>query len=203
MDIASTAPKISSPLRANHSAADLLTKSPSPTLRPQLTRSQSTHSRNSSASSANSPLNPHTSNPSSLRHSVQAPISIFQHQEADIAETTVGYSTSYSQSHYKHPAASLTNSEPFLSPSPVLDPQQSPSGSCTTGSLSDEEEVSSRTSSSDVFAENMFEADQDITDLRDSAKFSTLSPDVLAKFRQWMVGFCVVNFDLEIGQGNM
>lgn len=47
----------------------------------------------------------------------------------------------------------------------------------------------------------MFEADKDITDLRDSKKLSNLSPDTLAKFRQWMVGFCVVNFDLEIGQG--
>ncbi|KAM3588785.1 hypothetical protein VKS41_001223 [Umbelopsis sp. WA50703] len=199
MDIASTTPKYSSPLRANHSAADLLAKSPSPTLRPQLTRSQSTHSRNSSASSTHGHLNPHATNPSSLRHTVQAPISIFEHQEADIGETTAGYSTSYTQVQYKNSPASLSHSEPYL-PHNSFDSQQSPPGSYTTGSFSDEEEISSRTSSSDVFGVGtMLEDDKDITDLRDN-RASSLSPDVLAKFRQWMVGFCVVNFDLEIGQ---
>lgn len=28
-----------------------------------------------------------------------------------------------------------------------------------------------------------------------------LGPADLAKFRKWMIGFCIVNFDLEIGQG--
>lgn len=201
MDIASTTPKYSSPLRANHSAADLLAKSISPTLRPQLTRSQSTHSRNSSASSTHSPLNPHATNPSSLRHTVQGPISIFDSQEADIGETSGGYSTSYTQAHYKHSPASLTHSEPYLSHNHTLDFQQSPSGSYTTGDFSDEEEVSSRTSSSDVFGVGtMLEDDKDITELHNT-RATSLSPDVLAKFRQWMVGFCVVNFDLEIGQG--
>jgi hypothetical protein len=199
MDIASTAPKFSSPLRANHSAADLLAKLPT---RPQLTRSQSTHSRNSSASSVNRANHPHLSNPSAPRHTVQAPISIYQHQEADIGETSVGYSTSYTPPPYNYLASSLCHSEPYLSPNLNLDSPHTPSGSCTTASLSDEEEVSSGTSSSDVFgAGAMFEADKDITDLRDSKKLSNLSPDTLAKFRQWMVGFCVVNFDLEIGQG--
>ncbi|KAJ2960634.1 hypothetical protein NQZ79_g4043 [Umbelopsis isabellina] len=200
MDIASTTPKYSSPLRANHSAADLLAKSPSPTLRPQLTRSQSTHSRNSSASSTHGSLNPHATNPSSLRHTVQAPISIFDSQEADIGETSGGYSTSYIQAQYKHSPASLTHSEPYLTHNHILDSQQSPSGSYTTGDFSDEEEVSSRTSSSDVFGVGtMLDDDKDITELHDN-RATSLSPDVLAKFRQWMVGFCVVNFDLEIGQ---
>jgi hypothetical protein len=201
MDIASTAPKFSSPLRANHSAADLLVHSPSPTLRPQLTRSQSNHSRNSSASSANSVI--HSPNPSTLRHTVQAPISIYQHQEADIGETTVGYSTSYTPPQYNHLPASHCHSEPNLSPNLNSEAQHSPSESyCTTASFSDEEEVSSLTSSSDVFGVGtMLEADKDITELIDSKKINNLTPDVLAKFRQWMVGFCVVNFDLEIGQG--
>ncbi|KAG2187540.1 hypothetical protein INT44_005229 [Umbelopsis vinacea] len=195
MDIASTTPKIKSPLRANHSAADLFVSTSSPSLRPQLTRSQSTHSRHSSASSVNSAVHPHSPNPSSLRHTIPTPI--YHHdQEADIGE---GFSTSDSHSHYNHLLTGLCHSEPLLAP--ALDSQHSQSGSCTTTSLSDEEEVSSRTSSSDVLgAGAMFEMDTDITELRDSNKLSNLSPDVLAKFRQWMVGFCVVNFDLEIGQ---
>ena len=196
MDIALTTPKIKSPLRANHSAADLLISSSPPSLRPQLTRSQSTHSRNSSASSVNSAVHPHSPNPSSLRHTIPTPI--YHHdQEADIGE---GLSASYTHPQYNHLPAGLCHSEPFLAP--PLDSPHSQSGSCTTASLSDEEEVSSRTSSSDVLgAGAMFEIDTDITELRDNNKLSNLSPDVLAKFRQWMVGFCVVNFDLEIGQG--
>lgn len=196
MDIASTTPKIKSPLRANHSAADLLISTSSPSLRPQLTRSQSTHSRNSSASSVNSAVHPHSPNPSSLRHTIPTPV--YHHdQEADIGE---GFSASYTHPQYNHLPAGLCHSEPFLAP--PLDSPHSQSGSCTTTSLSDEEEVSSRTSSSDALgAGTMFEIDTDITELRDNNKLSNLSPDVLAKFRQWMVGFCVVNFDLEIGQG--
>ncbi|KAH8555475.1 hypothetical protein BGW37DRAFT_137854 [Umbelopsis sp. PMI_123] len=198
MDIASTAPKIKSPLRANHSAADLLSQSSSPpALRPQLTRSQSTHSRNSSASSVNSAIHPHSLNPSSLRHTL--PVPIYNHdQEADIGE---GFSTSFTPPHYNHLSVGLCHFEPYSTP--ALDLQRSHSGSCTPTSLSDEEEASSRTSSSDVLATGtMFEIDTDITELRGSNKRSSLSPDILAKFRQWMVGFCVVNFDLEIGQGN-
>ncbi|KAI8886571.1 hypothetical protein K501DRAFT_59255 [Backusella circina FSU 941] len=39
-------------------------------------------------------------------------------------------------------------------------------------------------------------------DLADKEAFMTMEPEDLIKFRKWIVGFCVVNFDLEIGQGN-
>jgi hypothetical protein len=32
-------------------------------------------------------------------------------------------------------------------------------------------------------------------------KYLTLEPTDLSNFRKWVVGFCIVNFDLEIGQG--
>jgi hypothetical protein len=38
-------------------------------------------------------------------------------------------------------------------------------------------------------------------DLADKEEFMTMEPEDLNKFRKWIVGFCVVNFDLEIGQG--
>lgn len=44
-------------------------------------------------------------------------------------------------------------------------------------------------------------AGQDITDNGSEDKFLTLDPLDLANFRKWIVGFCIVNFDLEIGQG--
>lgn len=44
-------------------------------------------------------------------------------------------------------------------------------------------------------------AGQDITDNGSEEKFLTLDPLDLANFRKWIVGFCIVNFDLEIGQG--
>ncbi|KAG2213794.1 hypothetical protein INT46_005249 [Mucor plumbeus] len=43
-------------------------------------------------------------------------------------------------------------------------------------------------------------AGQDITDNGTEDKFLTLDPLDLANFRKWIVGFCIVNFDLEIGQ---
>ncbi|CAO3643784.1 unnamed protein product [Mucor fragilis] len=43
-------------------------------------------------------------------------------------------------------------------------------------------------------------AGQDITDNGSEDKFLTLDPLDLANFRKWIVGFCIVNFDLEIGQ---
>ncbi|KAL7313939.1 hypothetical protein PS15m_007613 [Mucor circinelloides] len=43
-------------------------------------------------------------------------------------------------------------------------------------------------------------AGQDITDNGSEEKFLTLDPLDLANFRKWIVGFCIVNFDLEIGQ---
>lgn len=46
-------------------------------------------------------------------------------------------------------------------------------------------------------------AGQDITDNGSEDKFLTLDPLDLANFRKWIVGFCIVNFDLEIGQGNI
>ncbi|KAI7898126.1 uncharacterized protein BX663DRAFT_525807 [Cokeromyces recurvatus] len=39
----------------------------------------------------------------------------------------------------------------------------------------------------------------DITDNNDE-KYLTLDPVDLASFRKWVIGFCIVNFDLEIGQ---
>ncbi|KAL9550234.1 hypothetical protein MBANPS3_004819 [Mucor bainieri] len=43
-------------------------------------------------------------------------------------------------------------------------------------------------------------AGQDITDNGSEDKFLTLDPLDLSNFRKWIVGFCIVNFDLEIGQ---
>ncbi|CAO3589267.1 unnamed protein product [Absidia cylindrospora] len=40
---------------------------------------------------------------------------------------------------------------------------------------------------------------QDITE-NDTMDVLALDPNDLAQFRKWMVGFCIVNFDLEIGQ---
>ncbi|ORZ12233.1 hypothetical protein BCR42DRAFT_79445 [Absidia repens] len=40
---------------------------------------------------------------------------------------------------------------------------------------------------------------QDITE-NDTMDVLSLDPNDLAQFRKWMVGFCIVNFDLEIGQ---
>lgn len=40
---------------------------------------------------------------------------------------------------------------------------------------------------------------QDITD--NGEKYLMMEPVDLNRFRKWMVGFCIVNFDLEIGQG--
>ncbi|OAD78975.1 hypothetical protein PHYBLDRAFT_141032 [Phycomyces blakesleeanus NRRL 1555(-)] len=42
--------------------------------------------------------------------------------------------------------------------------------------------------------------DLDITENQDDTKMLQLEPDDLARFRKWVIGFCVVNFDLEIGQ---
>jgi hypothetical protein len=41
----------------------------------------------------------------------------------------------------------------------------------------------------------------DITENGSIDKYLTLDPVDLANFRKWIVGFCIVNFDLEIGQG--
>jgi hypothetical protein len=41
----------------------------------------------------------------------------------------------------------------------------------------------------------------DITENGSKDKYLTLDPLDLANFRKWIVGFCIVNFDLEIGQG--
>lgn len=40
----------------------------------------------------------------------------------------------------------------------------------------------------------------DITE-NENDKYLTLEPNDLTNFRKWIVGFCIVNFDLEIGQG--
>lgn len=40
----------------------------------------------------------------------------------------------------------------------------------------------------------------DITE-NEKDKYLTLEPTDLTNFRKWIVGFCIVNFDLEIGQG--
>lgn len=42
----------------------------------------------------------------------------------------------------------------------------------------------------------------DITE-NEKDKYLTLDPVDLTNFRKWIVGFCIVNFDLEIGQGNL
>lgn len=39
----------------------------------------------------------------------------------------------------------------------------------------------------------------DMTEKED--KYLTMEPTDLTNFRKWIVGFCIVNFDLEIGQG--
>jgi hypothetical protein len=41
---------------------------------------------------------------------------------------------------------------------------------------------------------------QDITE-NNAMDVLTLDPDDLTRFRQWIVGFAVIKFDLEIGQG--
>lgn len=43
--------------------------------------------------------------------------------------------------------------------------------------------------------------DLDITENGNDDTMLKLDPDDLAQFRRWMIGFCIVNFDLEIGQG--
>lgn len=43
----------------------------------------------------------------------------------------------------------------------------------------------------------------DITENGDQDKYLTLEPIDLSNFRKWIVGFCIVNFDLEIGQGKV
>lgn len=42
---------------------------------------------------------------------------------------------------------------------------------------------------------------QDITE--NDEKYMKMDPADLLHFRKWMVGFCIVNFDLEIGQGKL
>lgn len=42
----------------------------------------------------------------------------------------------------------------------------------------------------------------DITENGSKNKYLTLDPMDLANFRKWIVGFCIVNFDLEVGQGS-
>lgn len=41
----------------------------------------------------------------------------------------------------------------------------------------------------------------DITENAAEEKFLTLDPHDLNNLRKWIVGFCIVKFDLEIGQG--
>ncbi|KAI9316897.1 hypothetical protein BX666DRAFT_2027704 [Dichotomocladium elegans] len=141
----------------------------------------------------------YTPSPPRLQNSLTTPTSpglrknLTRYQEADIGDTPRLFSirkqpsSTFSDAPYSgNSAFGKSNSEPnfFEDKMPQVPPTRP--GSTAPGLQGRETAVAAN--------------DLDITENGVDDAMLKLEPDDLARFRRWVIGFCIVNFDLEVGQ---
>ncbi|KAI7876339.1 DUF1630-domain-containing protein, partial [Lichtheimia hyalospora FSU 10163] len=132
----------------------------------------------------NSPLTTPSASPATTRR-----VAMSRYQEADIGDTPRMSSLKKQPSSCSFLGQSLgkSSSQPnFFDDQPL---SRSPSSAPPP-----------RPTSANALSTKSSTVDLDITENGNDDTMLKLDPDDLAQFRRWMIGFCIVNFDLEIGQ---
>ncbi|KAG2227478.1 hypothetical protein INT45_007504 [Circinella minor] len=130
-----------------------------------------------------------------------------RYQEADIGDTPRLYSIRKqpsSQSFLNTSMLEKSSSEPNLldelaaPPHRFSSPAPPPSQQLTVNNKASSIRINNNNSSSESI--NSDAVDVDITENSAKDAMLKMEPEELQLFRRWVIGFCVVNFDLEIGQ---